>query len=195
MNLPPLNDLLQPGDLIACAGNGFESDFINVVTYGIPRWSASHVMTVGDHDGKKLLFESSTGVPAPCAVRKRIIDGTQAHEIDSRINGYDGKIWVYKLRIHLRAWERKAYGRFLVSNLGKPYDTPGAFRAGGGAWSWFESHLHSSCLASLFCSEYVASALHHIERFDTDHLSKWSPNALIRECIRRGMFLKPIRLK
>lgn len=189
------NSWLWPGDILACSGASFQSDFINVVTYGLPRFSVSHVMTCGEYNGKLLLFESTQGCSDPCIIRREHFEGTQAHEVDSRIKGYHGKVWHYRLKQPLRAFERKRYSRFLIDNLGRPYDSPGAFRSGGAAWSWLEAKFHPSCLSALFCSEYVVAALNKIERWDTDHLSKWSPNAFIREGNRRGIFSNPVRLK
>jgi len=39
---------VRPGDLIGFSGESFISDFINVVTYGVPRWGISHVGIMGE---------------------------------------------------------------------------------------------------------------------------------------------------
>lgn len=184
----------RPGDILAFCGYSATSHFINAVTYGIPFLSVSHVGILGEANDELFLFESTTGCDLPCAIRGRIIEGTQAHEPDSRLQSYRGKVWLYRLRKPLRSWERKGLSKFLTSRIGVPYDTVGAIRAGAKAWSWFESRLHPACLASLFCSEYCVAALEYIERFDTDHVSRWSPNAFIREGNRRAMFASPLRI-
>lgn len=142
-----------------------------------------------------LLYESTTQCDFPCAIRHKRWSGTQAHHIGPRLQSYRGKVWHYPLAKPLRPWERKALSRFLKDGLGKPYDMTGAERSAGKIWSAVQAHLHEESLSALFCSEWVAAALKEIERFDTLSASEWSPNALIRECNRRGILTYPRRLK
>ena len=44
-------DLVQPGDILGFSGRGLISDMINVFTYGLPRWSLTHVGIIGEHQG------------------------------------------------------------------------------------------------------------------------------------------------
>ena len=184
-----------PGDIFGFSGNYSDSALINLVTYGCPWYSVSHVGIMAEVGNDLLLFESTTGPPGPCFVQKRIVHGTQAQKLDFKIDNYWGKIYHYRLKKPLRKFERQALTRFLLHTLGVAYDTVGAFRSGGLAWSWFESKLRKESRAALFCSEWVAAALRNIERFDTDNYSKWSPNALMRELGTRDIVLAPERIK
>ena len=49
---------MKAGDILAFSGHSLTSAFINVVSYGIPFWSVSHVGIIGEHEGRLLLFES-----------------------------------------------------------------------------------------------------------------------------------------
>jgi len=186
---------LKPGGIVACSGASLSSDFINVVTYGCPRFYLSHLMILAEYRNELLLFESNDECAQPCVIRGKGIKGTQAHRIGPRLRGYRGKVWYYELAKPLRPWERKALTRYLTNALGRSYDTLGATRSGGKIWSYIQKRLHQESLESLFCSEWVAASLKEIERFDTLSASQWSPNSLIRECNRRGMLLPPRRLK
>jgi len=104
-------------------------------------------------------------------------------------------VWHYPFYRPLYPFESKRLSEFLLEYLGKDYDAIGAFRAGGIGWSWLESKLRRQDLTSLFCSEYCAAAHAHVGVFRTDHVSRWSPNRLVRTERRRGILLKPWRLK
>lgn len=186
---------LQPGDLIGFSGTAIASHWINLVTYGIPYWGLSHIGIVGENDGQLLIYESCYGDPSPCVIRGERFSGTQAHTLADRLETYDGKIWLYRLTSALYDHERVRLARFLSDSLGVPYDMLGAFRAGGVGLSTVESLLRPADLTSLFCSEWCCAALTHIGRFRTDHVSRWSPNRLIRSARRQGIVSWPIRLK
>lgn len=201
MRLFPMTSLkqsldLQPGDIIGFSGANPTSDFINLVTYGIPRWSISHVGICAAYpDGQVLIFESTTEAADPCYIQHAYVTGTQAQKAEPRIASYKGRVWHYPLVKPLRSWESKALTRFLVNDLGRRYDSEGARRAGAKLWAWIQAQLHEESREALFCSEWVAAALRHIERFDTVNISSWSPNALLREGRRRGLISKSGRLK
>lgn len=186
---------LRPGDIIAFSGYNWQSYFINAVTYGVPLFSVSHVGIMAEHANALMLFESTTNTQHPCAIRRQYVRGTQAHFIEDRMATYDGKIWVYPLVKALRRNERHRLSKYLLGTLGRPYDSLGATRSGAKVWAILQSMLHKESVAALFCSEWVADALRHIERFDTDHVGKWNPNSLVREARRRGIVGKPVRLK
>lgn len=194
-NLSPESGILRAGDILACSGGSFQSDFINLVTYGVPRRSASHLMILAEHNDDLLIFESTTGCALPCALFHRRFNGTQAHFLESRLTEYDGRVWHYPLAKPLRSFERRRLSRFLIDSLGTPYDNRGATAAGGKLWSLVKASLHQESISALFCSEWVAAALRHIERFDTRNVSAWSPNALIREMNRRALLGRPGRVK
>jgi len=185
----------KAGEIIGFSGDSWLSVGINLATYGIPFWSLSHVGIVGEHDGELLLFESTSLSELSCAIQRKPVWGTQAHRLDECVQAYGGKVWHYPLYRPLYPFESKRLSAFLLEYIGKDYDAIGAFRAGGIGWSWLESKLRRQDLSSLFCSEYCAAAHARVGVFRTDHAGRWSPNRLVRTERRRGILLKPWRLK
>lgn len=202
-----------PGWIIGFSGRRWFSDFINIATYGIPRYSLSHVGILSLVNCKKLcdyselnygsgedryvtlLFESTSHCNEPCAIQGCIVNGVQAHFLDNRINNYHGKVWVYPLVNKLRPLANARLEHFLCDQLGKTYDYIGAIRAGGLGFSWIESLLHSENLSSIFCSELCAAAHKHVKVMSTDNFSKWNPNHFVRFERRNGILLNPERIK
>lgn len=196
MNLPPPLSDLQPGDIIGFSGANSTSDFINLVTYGIPRWSISHVGIVALYsDGVSLIFESTTEAPDQCYIQHAYVTGSQAQRVEPRVAHYKGRVWHFPLVKSLSPEESDALTLFLVNGLGRRYDASGASRAGAKLWSYVQSQLHEENQEALFCSEWVAAALRAVGRFDTTNISSWSPNALLRAAKRRGLISKSTRLK
>lgn len=186
----------EPGDIIGFSGANHISDFINVVTYGIPRWSISHIGICGEYKDELLLFESTTLGTDPCIIQGKQFDGAQAHCLDTRLAHYAGRIWHYPLYRSLYPAERKRLNEFLIATVGTPYDKVGAFRAGGIGFSWLESKLHPvTSLNALFCSEWCAAAHTEIGLFRTDDVGRWSPNYFVRTERRQRILLPPARLK
>jgi hypothetical protein len=187
----------KPGDLIGFAGSHWISDLICLGTYGIPRWSISHVGIMGEaKDGGLLLFESTSLIDGlPCAIAGVPFHGTQAHELVARRDNYRGKVWHYPLYRPLYEYERQRLTEFLMATIHVPYDEMGAFRSGGVGLSWIESLLHEQSLTSIFCSEWCAAAHAYIGVHATDNVSRWNPTRLIRHERRREILLKPRRLK
>jgi hypothetical protein len=186
---------LQSGDVIGFTGGSWVSDLINIATFGVPRFSTSHIGIVAEHQNELLLFESTTLSDLPCRILGKPIKGSQAQRFGPRLRRYRGKVWHYPLFRPLYAHESKRLSEFLISGLGRPYDQIGAVRAGGIAFSWLESKIHKPNLASLFCSEWVAAALAQIGMLRTTHVIKWYPNKLIRYSLRHDILQKPRRLK
>lgn len=183
---------LKPGDLIGFSGYNLESYLINLATYGLPAYGLSHLGIVSEWRNELLIFESTTGSATPCVIQQAYVQGTQAQRLASHVLHYRGAIWHYPLVKPLRWSEGKRLTQFLLKTIGRPYDTEGARRSGGKLLSYL---LRRESLEALFCSEWVAAAHRHIERFDTKVASQWSPNALIREERRRGILDDPIRCK
>lgn len=186
---------LRAGDILAFSGATLHSDLINLCTYGWPRWSISHVGVLGHWHNDLLVFEATTHSPDKCVIQKAYVRGSQAQWIDVRISHYHGRIWHYPLVRSLSLSEQYRLANFLKRNIGKPYDTEGSLRAGARLWADIQAFLHEESIASLFCSEWVAAAHRHIGRFETKHVGKWSPNALIREERKRGILGTPVRIK
>ncbi len=193
----PLRDSQEilPGDIIGFSGEGWMSTGIILATYGLPYMSLSHVGIMGEHDGRLLLFESTTLTAEPCEITGKHNSGTQAHSLDYKLASYRGKMWHYPLYRALYEHESKRLTAFLESTLDLPYDTIGAIRAGGETFSWIESRLRKQDLHSLFCSEWCAAAHSTIGLFPTDNVSRWNPNRLTRTERYEGILQTPRRIK
>jgi hypothetical protein len=187
---------LQPGDIIGFSGDSWISDFINLATYGIPRWGISHMGIMGEAaDGRLLLFESTTLDGLPCEITREHFNGTQAHTLDAVVRAYQGKVWHYRLYRSLYENERQRLTRFLMGTVHTPYDDMGAFRSGGIGLSWIESLFREQDLTRIFCSEWVAAALACVGLWITDNVSRWNPNRLTRRLRSAGVICRPRRLK
>lgn len=193
---PRPRSVLKPGDIIGFSGECLASDFINVVTYGIPRWSISHVGIMGEaSDGRLLLFESTTVDGLPCEITGKHFSGTQAHQLEAVSESYPGKVWHYPLYRSLYENERQRLTQFLMETIHTPYDEMGAFRSGGVGLSWIESLFREQDLTKIFCSEWCVAAHTAIGIFRTDNVSRWNPNRFVRTERRQGILLKPRRMK
>lgn len=191
---------MKPGDIIAFSGANFISDFLNVVTYGIPRISISHVAIVADYGvaevRTQLIFESTTINSVPCEIRGIPTRGAQAQYLNTRLLGYEGKIWHYPLVEPLTEEESAQLTAYLVPMLGTPYGEVAAFRSGGLGWSWLEQKIHGPAnLSSIFCSEWVAGGHKTVNRLQTDNIGKWNPNRLVRHQLHHKVIGNPLRLK
>lgn len=186
---------MKHGDIVGFSGACLSSDLINLATYGIPRWSLSHVGIVGEYQGRPVLFESTTLDDDPCVITGKHTRGVQAHWLYERIEKYNGKVWHYPLVRSLFPHEKNRLAKFLIWYIGAPYYDIGAFRAGGIGWSFIESRLHEPSLASLFCSEYCAAAHCDIGLFLTSRPARWSPNVFTRAERAAGLLNSPRRKK
>lgn len=184
----------RPGDVIGFSGDGGISFAVNILSYGIPWISISHVGILGEHKGELLLYESTTLSNIPCVIQDKLVEGVQAVRLKDRVERYDGKVFQYPLVNPLTDDENQHLYDFLHDQIGKEYDLIGALRAGGKIWSWFESHLREADLNFLFCSELAASSLHQVNRLETHNVSSWSPNRLIRHGLKKKILQKPRRL-
>lgn len=185
----------QPGDIIGFSGANWMSAGINLATYGVPFWGLSHVGIVGKYNDQLVLFESTTLSDLPCLVQEKYVNGVQVHEIDRCVRKYNGRVWHYPLVHSLSPVKRIQLNSFLFDFIGTDYDAIGAFRAGGVIWSWLESKLRWEDLSSIFCSELCAAAHKHVDLFDANSASRWSPNKLVRTERRQGILGKPRRIK
>ena len=185
----------KPGDIVAFSGREYQSLVINLCTYGVPLFSASHVGIIGEHRGELLLFEATTLSPIPCVIQGKIFDGTQACRLEDRLEVYNGRAWLYPLYRRLFTYEAQRLNRFLAAHTGIPYDADGAIKAGGGLWSWIASLLYGEDLDYFFCSELCAAAFREIGLIRTDNASSWNPNRFVRHCRRKRILAKPRRLK
>jgi len=104
---------IKVGDIFGFSGDSWASAGINVVTYGFPWWSLSHCGIIGEHDGRLLLFESTTFNSDPCIITGKLIQGSQAHDLESTLARYRGKVWHYPLYRKLFEHERQRLNEFL----------------------------------------------------------------------------------
>ncbi len=182
------------GDLVAFSGFGRSSIIVNLVTYGFPYWSASHVGIIGTYRGEQLLFESTSLSNVTCVIQGKPFKGVQAVHLQDRLDTYQGRAWHYPLYRQLYSAEEERLNKFLLKKIGTPYDLSGGMRSAGVGVSWLESRMRGEDLSLLFCSEYVVAAHRRIGILRTDNASRWSPNKLIRYERREKILLRPGRI-
>lgn len=186
---------IKVGDIVSFSGVGWPSIVVNLGSYGIPWLHASHIGIMGEYKGELLLFESTTLSNLPCVIRCEPFKGTQAVRLEDRVASYEGRIHHYPLYCELYHDEAARLNAFLIDHIGIPYDTIGAFRSGGTAWSWLESWLREEDLSRIFCSEFCAAGHREIGMMRTDNVSSWNPNKFIRHERWEETLSKPWRLK
>lgn len=191
-----LRTFVEPGDVIAFTGNGWRNHVINVLTYGIPGWSISHVGLVGNllkHPGP-LLFETLMSPGPPCVLRGESRTGAQVQRIEHYLDQDCGPIWHYKLYRPMYAHEKRRLHEILLKGLDTPYDLAGAVRSGGMLTAWVSALLRGEDKSAMFCSEWTADGLRGTGIFTTSNISRWNPNKLIRRARLAGVLRKPVRL-
>lgn len=185
----------KTGDIIAFSGFGRKSVIVNLVTYGIPYWNASHIGIIGEYEGEKLLFESTTLSNIPCVIQQKPHKGVQAVHLADRVRTYHGRVWHYPIYRPLFGFESERLNEFLHSKIGIPYDMVGGMRSAGAGVSWIESKLRGEDLSLLFCSELIAAAHNLIGLLRTENASRWNPNKIIRHERRMKTLRRPRRLR
>jgi len=189
-------NVMKPGDVIGFSGRGWVSAAINIGTYGFPFCGISHIGVMAhDPEGRLLLFESTSLENLPCVISGEDFTGTQAHYLDDILEAYFGRVYHYPLYRPLYPNENTRLTRFLMETIHTPYDLMGAFRATGVGISWIESWFREQDLNTIFCSEWIASALSVIGIFPTSNASRWNPNRLVRHLRWNDVLFKSRRLK
>lgn len=188
---------LLPGDILGFSAADFLGDAINLATWGLPRWSLSHVAIVArdQQTGRMLLWESTQSCDLPCYRACRRVAGVQCHRIAERVEGYLGRVWHYRLACPLSIWEGGRLSLFVDANLSTSYDEIGAFRSREAGFGWIEARLGEENLHALFCSEFVAAGLREACKFGCRSASRWNPNRLVRTLRAADILLEPRRLK
>ncbi len=189
--MPSLLDGIRAGGVVGFSGQAWQSDVINLATYGIPRWGISHVGIIAKYKGELLLFESTTFDSLPCVIQGKCFSGVQAHRLMDVLEVYAGRVWAYPLTRPLYPFEDTRLSEFLRGKIATPYDTEGALESAG----WLSRALHGEDLHELFCSELVAAALNEIGLLPTGNASGWTPNRLVRRLVREEVVRLPRRLK
>ena len=181
---------LAPGDLLGFSGNDLVSHVVNLGSLGLPYRGISHVGIVSEWASKLVLFESTTFQSKPCLIKGKIIAGVQANRIEDRLAG---RVWLYKLKRPLTLSDRIKLRDFLLTYVGKSYDTLGAFQSGGKLFSLIQKLKFQENLHTIFCSELCAAALREVDRLETESASYWSPNKLLRYLVTNGITEEPVR--
>lgn len=192
MATPPI----KAGDLIGFSTPKLVSDFINVVTGGIPRWNLSHIGIVAQYKDDLVLFESTTlnAKNEHCIIAGKAVQGVQAHALEDVLQR-PGRIWHYPLSRELYPHESLRLSWFLMHNVGREYDLHGAVQAGGFIPRMAAYFLKGEDLQQLFCSELSAAALSYVGVLPTSNASFYSPNGFIRRCKRNGITKPRVRKK
>ena len=186
---------MKAGDILGFCGKDWLSHMINLGSFRLPYFGLSHVGIVSNHDGKLVLFESTTYNLEPCLIMGDKTDGVQAQDIDKRIQTVDAYVYLYSLRDELTHLEEELLDSFLVSKLQARYDMIGAFRSGGKVFSLLEAGIHPENMNTIFCSELCAAAHREVHRLDTKHASYWNPSRLMEYEVKHCISRKAKRLK
>ncbi len=191
---------VKVGDIIGFSGCAWDSDLINMATYGIPRWSLSHVGIIAKNPltGKLLVYESNEHCPLRCAITKTYHDGVQAHSLKTLLKKYHGKVWLYRVNCYVDdgyLGSVTSLSDYAFDHIGVPYDWEGAKQSGGKLVSAIKSIFGRADTSRLFCSEFVAELLDAFGIFPVKNVSAWSPNRMMRRLTRRGLYDKAVRLK
>lgn len=172
--------MFQSGDVLGFVGRGWLSAFINLVTFGIPRVSISHVGLIIVEENDVYVVESLLG------------KGVVKRPYSESVRGET--VYLYPLSRETYAHEDRRIRRVANSIVGVPYSERKAFWAGGflthiiGYWTMRENSR------GLFCSEAVSLVLSEAGPLSTGSFSSWSPNRLVRHLVRAGICERPVKL-
>jgi len=181
---------LNAADLLFFSGNAWWPSRIIALRTCTPaqllagQW-ISHVGICFEHKGQVLMAESTTLATEPCAIRGHTVCGVQAHNPVARVRGYRGRVWHARLatRPGLTRRQCRLLTRYVLADLGTPYDGIGALVAGTSIvrrMSWYTEHVDRS-----FCSEWCTALLEWIGVWPAVNASTVSPAAMAR----RGTYL------
>lgn len=186
---------MKAGDVLAFGGTDAVSVAISLLTFGVPFRSAAHVGIVAEVGGELRLFESTADAADECVVTGTNRSGVKATDITKRVDWYLGRVWHYPLSRPLYDHERGRLTEFLCEQLGKPYDTAGAVKAGGYLLAKVKAKHDDTNEDRFFCSELVAAAHSTVGLFATCNAGRWSPNSLLRTEHMAGIVGHPRRIK
>ena len=191
----------KSGDVIGFSAGDPLGAAINVSTLGWPCWppcwrGLTHVGIIANgNNGDLVLWEATTLCDLPCVHCGESHGGLQAHLLATRIKQYCGPVWHYPLKQGLDTTQRLQLVRHSKKYHNRSYDFEGAMQSRVLCLGWFWQRYGREELSSLFCSEFVASALNATEVWDTPNASIWNPNRLARTLVATGITGKPRRLK
>lgn len=152
-------------------------------------------------DGPKL-FESTTLCTDPCLLMGTPVRGVQVHDIASRIEAYDGKVWVCKLNpdFALSQAEEERLSTYLLRQVGKGYDDRGAVMSVAGdliSRTRLIKYLIGwrADLNKVFCDALWGNALSAVNRFGFENSGRYNPGTFVQKLIEVGKYLEPVRVK
>lgn len=188
----------QAGDILAFYGRGAVSRLISLWTTDPLRFQVgpSHVGIVCNYTGPEhtgpLLVESTTLNDRPCLIRKLHVRGVQAHDPAIRINGYNGRVDLYRLVPiwRLDQGESELLTQILVEHFvrkGVAYDTGGALLSGTRVFK-LTRLFPAAALNLVFCSELASAVLMRLGRMNVRNPAKYTPGALVRQLVRTGVY-------
>jgi hypothetical protein len=189
-----------PGDIAACFGADAASRVISAGTWsplapaGL-RWGPSHVALLCEHDGRMTWVESTSHCRHACLVRRRPVNGAQAHLPEQRVQDYvsgGGRVDVYRLTEinRLSTAEGRLLTRILIDHFvcgGLRYDLGGALLSGTRAFQ-LTRLFPGADLDELFCSELVAALVMRLNRMNHANPTRFNPGRLMRELVRIGKY-------
>lgn len=185
---------VHAGDIIAFRGHDFTSWIIRLATRG-----PSHVGIVATVANRLVLVESTTLAAGPCIVKRKPVNGVQAHLIDDRVRDYKGAAWVYRLAED----ERETFDDIKSSKLsaillnqffGREYDLSGAIWSGSKFMKLLR-FLRVADVSTVFCSELVARCYQALGLMNKGNASEYSPAKLLWELRQNGTVQAPIKLR
>lgn len=121
---------------------------------------------INDWADRFLVFESSLLVKQPCIFQGRIVSGTQAHELETRLKSYNGRVWRMSLNEKWTLTEQQTRDLTfsLLVGIGIEYDLAGAGVAGTFFLKKWLLKKRAQDRSTLYCVEYVADRLKHVYR-------------------------------
>jgi hypothetical protein len=147
--------------------------------------------------GKWLIIESTTQAGLPCAITGEYCQGVQAHELQVRVDRYDGPVYVLPFRDEYRfpGDDDAKLPLNLLTRIGTPYDPAGAGLLGSCVLKHVWPH-DASDRSSVFCSEFVARQLSYLpgSRIPISSPSRWTPGGLYRTLTKTERVSRPVKI-
>ena len=148
--------------------------------------------------GKWLLFESTTMAGLPCAITGEYIAGVQAHELQVRVDRYDGPVYLlpWLERFKLNEQEQQVLPLNLLDRIGTPYDARKAVLAGScvlkHVWP-YEAADRSSVFCAALCGRQIV-LLSPGTRLPIRSPSRWTPGSLYRTLTKTERVGRPVEI-
>lgn len=190
---------LKPGDILGFSGSGFTGGFINCVTGAFPGFGNSHIAIIASFARNLAIFESTTLLSDDeanaCIVDGECVSGVQAHWLD-HLARRKGKVWVYRLKHNLLPLQSARLTRYLLRQIGKPYDLESCLMAGGCGKirNYLRQFLYGHDSTKMFCAELVLECVNLFLSEPVANTETWSPNGAMRYLVSDGFYFEKERL-